>query len=165
MDEAMAVPKKAHAPADVVSSEAGQQEADADQPSKRTDEPDGSPCERWGRHRRGSRRYDFGLAHNEHFQTIQLVLGSEQKDPSYRAARQEAIGPICTPMSVAEGTHGHLGCGRPDCGVRCGMAVTGTPVLFGTPRNPHLDQNAGLSIPLDNLNPRCASFLGTLRPC
>lgn len=82
----MAVPQRAQA-AGVLLSEAGHQQADTDQGRKRGDKPDGGPCERWGRQRREVRCCDFGLVHDEHLQTIQLVWGNERRDPSSRAAR------------------------------------------------------------------------------
>ena len=100
----MAVPKRAQAAGDVLS-EAGQQQADADQGRNRGNKPDGGLCERWGRQRREVRCCDLGLVHDEHLQTIQLVWGNEQRDPSIRAARSEVICLICTQMSVAGGTH------------------------------------------------------------
>lgn len=103
MNKAVAVSKRAQAKRDALS-EAGQQEADAEQGRKRDDKPDGGAFERWCRRRRKIRHCDICLTHDEHPQTIQLAWKIDKKDSSGRAARREFICPIGTPMSVAGGT-------------------------------------------------------------
>ena len=74
----MAVPKRAQAPDDVLS-EAGQQQADADQHAKGRDKSDHGRGERWWWHRSKIRHCHIGLAHDEHLQTIQLVWEMSKK--------------------------------------------------------------------------------------
>ncbi len=100
----MAVPKRAQVPRDVPS-DAGQQEADADQGRKRDDKPDGGPCECRGRGRIKIRRCDLCLTHDEHLQEIGWFWKTT-KGTSNRALWREFICPISMLMSVTGGTHG-----------------------------------------------------------
>jgi hypothetical protein len=104
MNGVVAVPEKVHASGNAPS-EAGQQEADADQGTQRDDKSESGRLERRGRHGRKGRRCDFCLTHDQHLQEIQLVL-EIGKAGRKRAARPEFICSICRLMSVALGTHG-----------------------------------------------------------
>jgi hypothetical protein len=103
MNGGVAVPEKAHAPGHAPS-EAGQQEADADQGTQRDDKPESSRRERRGRYGRKGRRCDFCLTHGEDLQEMQLVL-EIGKVGRKRAARPEFICPIGRLVSVACRTH------------------------------------------------------------
>ena len=103
MSGGVAVPEKAQRPCNAPS-ETGQQETDADQCSKGSDEPESGRRERRGRHRRKGRRCDFCLTHGEDLQEMQLVL-EIGKVGRKRAARPEFICPICRLVSVACRTH------------------------------------------------------------
>jgi hypothetical protein len=104
MNGVVAVPEKVHASGNAPS-EAGQQEADADQGTQRDDKSESGRRERRGRHGRKGRRCDFCLTHGEDLQEIQLVL-EIGKAGRKRAARPEFICSICRLVSVALGTHG-----------------------------------------------------------
>ncbi len=73
----VAVPKRAQELRDAFS-DTGQQEAHADQGSKRDDKSDCGGRERWRRHRRKIRHGDICLTHGKHLQQNQLVLEKRQ---------------------------------------------------------------------------------------
>ncbi len=100
----MAVPERAQVP-DGTCSEAGQQEADTNQGSKRGDKSHGSCRERrYGRRRKGGRG-DICLAHGGDLQEMGLVLEIINKGTSKCAVWRALICPICLRVSVAGGTH------------------------------------------------------------
>lgn len=100
----MAVPERAQVPDDTCS-EAGQQEADADQGSKRGDKSHGSCRERRYRRRGKGGRGDICLAHGGDFQEMGLVLEVIDKGTSNCAVWRAFTCPICLRVSVAGGTH------------------------------------------------------------
>jgi hypothetical protein len=75
----VAVPKRAQVPEDAPS-EAGQQEANADQGSKGGNKSDRGTGKSWCCDRRRIKRCDFCLTHEEHLQEIQMVLENRQRD-------------------------------------------------------------------------------------